>query len=172
MALSGVRSSSLRRFEKWVKTNIADPDQYEKIDWVAEIGSDLTYSEMIEMALYKFPVLWKSDAMAEQTRKIKRIIFIKSLVEKIRQGDVQATYRKTPKFGVYYVVDNRFRPKTGDWPIIEFYKTEKVKPYELTDDQAKLAGIDESKEIIELFEKWYGKPVPDLFRNWFRIKES
>lgn len=172
MAPSRVKVTSIRRFEKWVKANIADPDQYDKIDWATEIGNDLTCSEMIEMALYKFPVLWKREALPEHTRRIKRIIFIKSLMDKIQQGEIQATYRKTPKFGVYYVVDNRFRTKDGKWPIIEFYKTEKVNPYELTNDQAKLAGINKATEIIELFEKWYGKPTPELFRNWFVVKES
>ena len=165
-------SGSRSRFENWVKKNIADPDQYDKIDWDAEIGSDLTYSESIEMAIYKFPTLWKSDTLESQTKQVKQIVFIKPLVEKIRQGEVQVTYRKSPKFGVYYVVYNRFKPKTSDSPIIEFYKTEKVNPYHLSNDEAKLAGVDTSKEIITLFEKWYGSPSPELFRNWFSVKEA
>ena len=168
MQVSGSGSS----FENWAKRNIADPDQYDKIDWDAEIGSDLTYSESIEMALYKFPTIWKSDTLESQTKHVKLIVFIKPLIVKIRQGEVQVTYRKSPKFGVYYVVDNRFKPRTSDSPIIEFYKTEKANPYHLSNDEANLAGVDTSKEIITLFERWYGSPAPELFRNWFRVRES
>jgi|SRR3970040_525412 len=164
--------SSWDRFEKWVKENLADPDQYDRIDWATEIGSDLTYSEAIEMALYRFPTLWKDDIIDEQTKRIKQIVFIKPLIGKIRNGEIQVTYRKGPKFGIYYVVNNRFKPRTDDCPIIEFHKTEKVNPYNLSDDEARLAGVDTAKEIVDLFERWYGKPAPELFRNWFSVRED
>lgn len=172
MPNAGHRSSSWQRFEKWVKESLADPDQFNKIDWATEIGSDLTYSEAIEMALYRFPTLWKSDALSEQTKRVKQIVFIKPLVERIGMGEIQVTYRKTPKFGIYYVVSNRFKPRTSDCPIIDFYKTEKVNPYDLSDEEARLAGIDTAREIVNLFEKWYGKPAPALFRNWFMVREA
>ena len=43
--------------------------------------------------------------------KPKQIIFVKDLVDKIISGKVQATYRKSPKMGTYYVIENRFKQK-------------------------------------------------------------
>ena len=38
--------------------------------------------------------------------------------------------------------------------IIEFYKTEKIKLVNLSDDEARLAGVSTTK-IVDLFERWY-----------------
>ncbi len=86
---------------------------------------------------------------------------------------VQVTYRKSQKVGLYYVIDNRFKqkPETAKL-LIEFYRTDRINPYELTDNEARLAGIETAAEIRSLFEKWYGKPIPGLFRNWFRVLDN
>jgi len=94
-------------------------------------------------------------------------------VEKISDGKVQVTYRKSPKVGLYYVIENRFRQKPDSAHLfIEFYRTDRVNPYELTDGEALLAGIDSARQIRNLFEKWYGSPIPILFRNWFRVLDN
>lgn len=74
---------------------------------------------------------------------------------------------------MYYVIENRFRQKPDSAKIlIEFYRMDRVNPYELTDEEAQLAGIATAGEIRTLFEKWYGTPIPGLFRNWFRVLDG
>jgi hypothetical protein len=111
--------------------------------------------------------------MAESGKQVseakpKQIIFVKELVERVREGSVKVTYRKTPKLGTYCVIQNRFK-NTPSNLLIEFYKTEKVDPYALGDDDANLAGVQDSATIRKMFEKWYGSPIPSLYRNWFRV---
>jgi len=67
---------------------------------------------------------------------------------------------------MYYVIENRFRQKSDSAKLlIAFYRTDKINPYQLTDDEARLAGAETADEIRSLFEKWYGCPIPGLFRN-------
>ncbi|MEM2430304.1 MAG: hypothetical protein QW779_07235 [Nitrososphaerales archaeon] len=155
------------RFMSWVERNISNPKYLTICDWQAEFGNDLTFNEAINMALSKYPTIWKENVIQNHYQKIKQIVFIKPLIEKILNNEVQVSYRKTPKIGYYYVIDNRFKPCEPKI-ILEFYKYEKVNPYKLTDD-AKLAGIDNADEIRNLFRKWYGDPIPMLFRNWFKV---
>lgn len=74
---------------------------------------------------------------------------------------------------MYYVVNNGFRQKSDSARLlIKFYRTDRVDPYDLSDDEARLAGIDSATKIRVLFEKWYGSAIPGLFRNWFRVLET
>lgn len=159
-----------KRFMRWVERNISDPKYLEIYDWDSEFGDDLTFNEAINMALHKYPTIWKENVIQNHYQKIKQIVFIKPLIEKILNNEVQVTYRKTLKIGYYYVIDNRFKPKEPKI-FLEFYKCEQVDPYKLTDEDAKLAGIDTADEIRNLFRKWYGEPIPMLFRNWFKVVE-
>lgn len=156
------------KFLEWLKENSISPENLDLIDIEAEFGSDLSLDEAIELAIQKFPGIWKVD----NTRgsKPKQIIFVKELVDKISDGKVRVTYRKSPKVGLYYVIQNRFKQKPESAKLlIEFYQTDRVNPYDLTDEEAQLAGIDSANEIRSLFEKWYGSPIPGLYRNWFRV---
>jgi hypothetical protein len=155
---------------EWLRENSLSPENLDLIDVEAEFGSDLTYNEAVQLALQKFPGIWKVDSSTTRDSKPKQIIFVKDLIEKISDGKVQVTYRKSPKVGMYYVINNRFKQKPdASKLVIEFYRIDRVDPYELSDDEARLAGIETADEIRSLFEKWYGSPIPGLFRNWFRV---
>jgi len=101
---------------------------------------------------------------------LKRIFFIRSLVERLRSPEPpRVSYRKTRKQGRYRVFSGgRFHPK-DEGIIIEFYKTEEVDPRELTDEDARLAGIETAKELLGLFQKWYRGIPEKMYRNWFRV---
>ncbi len=153
--------------------NCLEKDQLASIDIEGEFGKDLSYNEAVETALHKFPTLWRSDTVKDFENRPKQIIFIKNLSEKIVEGEIQVTYRKSPKIGTYYVIENRFKQKPDSSRLlIEFYQTEKVDPYNLSDDEARLAGVPSAIEIRNMFEKWYGTPIPTLYRNWFHIKDQ
>jgi len=160
------------RFMKWVQDSLRDPDAFDKVDWTEEVDKTLTYNEAIELAMSRFPGLWKDDAQQEFYNRVKQIIFIKPLVGKILNGEAVVSYRRTPKLGYYYVKTNRFRKEDEPRIILEFYRTERVDPYRLTDRDAGLAGIETVEDILALFRKWYGDPLPSLYRNWFRIVEG
>ncbi|MCL5066934.1 MAG: hypothetical protein M1368_01095 [Thaumarchaeota archaeon] len=165
--------NTLRRFKKWMQENCHNPDDLVGIDVGAEFAQDLTFSEAVELALHKFPSMWRVDAVEKYENKPKQIIFVKQLVQKIVVGEVQVTYRKTPKVGTYYVIENRFKQKPDSSRVlIEFYQIDRVDPYKLTDEEARLAGVESAEKIRELFSKWYGTPIPALYRNWFRVKET
>jgi hypothetical protein len=133
----------------------------------------LSYKEAVEFALHEFPTFWRPEYMKEYEQRPKQIIFVRDLVRKISEGAIQVAYRKTPKIGTYYVIQNRFKQKANSSKLlIEFYQTDKVDAYKLTDEEAQLAGIATAVEIRDLFEKWYGTPIPSLYRNWFRVKED
>jgi hypothetical protein len=152
--------------------NCNDPSQLSKIDIEAEFDANLSYNEAIELALRKFPTVWRSEAFGDLPDKPKQIIFVKELIDKIISGGVQVTYRKAPKVGTYYVINNRFKQRPESSKIlIEFYQTDKVDPYKLSDEEAQLAGVETGDEIRELFQRWYGSPIPGLYRNWFKVKE-
>jgi hypothetical protein len=71
------------------------------------------------------------------------------------------------------MLDNRFTQKSGSSRLlIEFYGTDRVSAYNLTDEEAQLAGVDSADNIRGLFEKWYGKPIPMLYRNWFKVRSN
>lgn len=153
--------------------NCVDTDQLGNIDIEAEFGKDLTYNEAIETALHKFPTLWRSDTIRDFENRPKQIIFIKDLAARILDGRILVTYRKSPKIGIYYVIENRFKQKADSARLlIEFYQTDKVDPYKLNDDEAHLAGIESAEKIRKLFEKWYGAPIPTMYRNWFKVREA
>lgn len=161
----------MTRFRNWLNENAIGKDAVSGIDVDAEFGKDLTYDEAVGLALQKFPSLWKTDF--KDTGKPKQIIFVKDLVQKISEGRVQVTYRKSAKTGVYYVIANRFTQKSeSSRLLIEFYRTDKVNATELTDEEAQLAGVESADKIRSLFEKWYGIPIPPLYRNWFRVCSS
>jgi hypothetical protein len=161
------------KFRDWMRENSLSPENLDLIDTEAEFGDDLTLDEAVQLAIQKFPGIWKVDPNLYRDSKPKQIIFVKELVEKISEGRIQVTYRKSPKIGMYYVIDNRFRQKPDSSKLlIEFYRTDHVNPYELTDDEARLAGIESADEIRSLFEKWYGAPIPGLYRNWFRVLDN
>jgi hypothetical protein len=98
----------------------------------------------------------------------KRIVFTEALIEQI-QGRAEVTYRKFKLNGLYHLASSRFKREEANAPVIYVYRTEEIDPYILTDDDAKLAGVESAEEIRRLFESWYGKPIPHLYRNWFRL---
>jgi hypothetical protein len=149
------------KFREWIRENIISTETVEYVDIEAEFGSDLSYDEAIRLAIRKFPGIWKVDPDSLRDSKPNKIIFVKELVGKISDGKIQVTYRKSPKVGLYYVIENRFRQKPDSARLlIEFYRTDRVNPYELTNGEALLAGIDSAQQIRNLFEKWYGSPLP------------
>ncbi|MEM4311318.1 MAG: hypothetical protein QXX95_02915 [Nitrososphaerales archaeon] len=160
---------SWNQFIQWIKENLKDEEQFERLDWLAEFDKTLNLNEAIELVLSNYPSLWKEEVLQCHYNKPKYIVFMRFLIEKMVRGEVKVSYRKTPKYGLYYVINSRFKPK-GEL-IIEFYKTDKIDPNKLTDEEAQLAGIDSAEEIRALFKKWYGDPLPMMFRNWFRVKE-
>ena len=169
---TGLDAGTSKKFKSWIEKNCLDRDQVQKLDIEAEFAADLSFNEAVELALQKFPTLWKSELQEQRDNKPKPIIFVKDLIEKIIAGKVQVTYRKAPKVGIYYVINNRFKQNSDSSRLlIEFYQTDKVDPYKLTDDEARLAGVETAGKIRELFEKWYGAPIPLLYRNWFKVKE-
>lgn len=158
------------KLKEWMRENAAVPDSLNKIDIESEFGNDLSFNEAVLQALQKFPSLWKPDSIHSKDGKPKQIVFVKELVQKIADGKVQVTYRTTPKSGTYYVLANRFKQKSESAKLlIEFYRTDRVSADDLTDEEAQLAGIDNADDIRKLFEKWYGQPIPMLYRNWFRV---
>ncbi|MGI0078402.1 MAG: hypothetical protein ACRECH_02150 [Nitrososphaerales archaeon] len=162
-----------KKFREWMKRNCVNEEQIANLDLDAEFGQDLSYNEAVEVALHKFPSLWRPEYLQQYENRIKQIIFIRDLIGKIIDGKVQVTYRKSPKIGTYYVIENRFKQKADSSKLlIEFYRTDRIDPSKLTDEEAQLAGIDTADQIRALFEKWYGAPIPQLYQNWFKVKEA
>jgi hypothetical protein len=165
--------ANMKKLRNWMERNCIEPDRLSEIDITSEFGSDLSYSEAVELAVHKFPAMWRADYLIEYGQRPKQIIFVRDLIERILNGRVQVTYRKSPKVGTYYLIENRFKQKADSSKIlIEFYQTDRVDPYKLSDEEAQLAGIVSAEKIRELFEKWYGNPIPTLYRNWFKIKDK
>jgi hypothetical protein len=102
-------ASTLKRFKDWMKKNCVSQDRLNDIDFEAEFGKDPTYNEAVEIAFHKLPTLWKAEYLKEYENKPKQIIFIRDLVQKMMEGKIRATYRKSPKIGTYYVIENRFK---------------------------------------------------------------
>ncbi len=157
------RRSEWARFKRWVKANMNEPDAFDKIDWDALVDRALTFEEASEEVRRLLPAIW----VEEDSRPAKKIVFIKPLVEKIRSGEVKATYRNRPLSGLYYVVSNRFKDEVPNI-LIEFYRSEAVDTSKLTDEEAQLAGIETADKLREMLQRWYGsKPI---YRNWFMVK--
>lgn len=145
-----------------MRENCIEPDSLGKIDIDAEFGKDLSYNEAVGLAIQKFPTVWKSESVNAREGKPKQIVFVKDLVQKIADGKVQVTYRTSPKSGTYYVLANGFKQKPDSARLLmEFYRTGRVNAYNLSDEKAQLAGVESADDIHELFEKWYGKPIPN-----------
>lgn len=163
---------TLNKFRQWMNENALNPDGVKNVDVIAEFGKDLTFHEAVMLATQKFPTLWKPTDGQGKEVKPKQIIFVKDLIGKIEEGKVHVTYRKTPKIGTFYIIDNRFRQNVSSRLLIEFYRTDKVNAYDLTDEEAQLAGVETADKIRTLFERWYGNPIPTLYRNWFKLCNS
>jgi hypothetical protein len=157
---------SWKRFKRWVKENLCEPDIFDKIDWDTLVDRSLSFEEAVDEIRRQLPSIWLDTE--ESGGRIKKIVFIKPLIDKIESGEVQVTYRNKPKTGIYYVVSNRFKseePKV----FIEFYKSEVVDVEKLTDEDARLAGVETADELRNLLYKWYGRGAT-IYRNWFRVK--
>lgn len=104
---------------------------------------------------------------------MKRIFFIKPLIEKLRsQTPPKVSYRNARKHGIYKVYSGgRFHPK-DEGITVEFYKSEEVDPCNLTDHDAQLAGIPTAEKLLKLFRRWYGDVPTKMYRNWLRVVED
>jgi hypothetical protein len=156
-----------KRFLKWWKTNLlpydsGGPDEGAAFD---EVDRTLSYTEAVDEITSKHPEWFRNK---EKAAKVKQIVFIKSLLPRLISSEVRCTYRNRRFFGSYYVVTSRFK---HDEPclIIEVTNNEPVKTSKLTDEEARLAGIDSSKELEKLLHKWYGRDP--VFRNWLTVKQ-
>ena len=158
---------SWNSFKKWVKENLCEPDIFDKIDWDMLVDRSLSFEEAVDEIRHQLPSIWLD--IEEAGRRIKKIVFIKPLIDKIKLGEVQVTYRNKPKTGVYYVVSNRFKNEEPE-VFIEFYKNEVVDVDNLTDEDAQLAGVETADELKKLLYKWYGRGAT-IYRNWFRVKQ-
>lgn len=158
--------SNWERFLKWVKANLKDSSVFDRIDWSAEVDRSLTLDEAIGDVRSRFADIWKDKG---GKNKVKQIVFIEPLIDKIIAGEVTVTYRGSPKSGYYYVVDNRFKKTKERMVIIELYKSELVDPKRLSDKDALAAGIETSSSLLKLLQKWYGNPLPKIYRNYFRL---
>ena len=74
---------------------------------------------------------------------MKRIQFIRPLVERFREGRALCTYRKDPGAysGEYQAITSRFQKKSNSDLSIEVYLTEKLVVSELKEKEARLAGL-------------------------------
>ncbi len=162
----------VKRCKAWIQDSV-QPDVCDKIDWDSEIDPTLSRNENINLLLEKFPEAFESAAIDSYYNRVKQIVFIPLLVEKILADKVHCTYRTTPKHGFYYVMHSRFIKAHLKTPrcVIEVEKTEQVNPYDLTEQDAAYAGLT-LKEILDWFRKWYGEPLPLMWRNWFKVKET
>jgi hypothetical protein len=104
--------------------------------------------------------------------RVRKIVFVKRLIEKLQKGEITVTYRTSPKSGRYRPSTSRFKSGEVSELIIEFYKSEIVNPYDLRDEDAQKAGIETANELRTLLSGWYGDPIPKIFRNWFRIVQQ
>ncbi len=156
-----------KRFLKWWKSNVLSyesgvPDEGAALD---EIDRTLSYTEAIDEIISKHPEWFKDQ---EKITKVKQIVFIKSLIPCLIASEIRCTYRNRRLFGSYYVVTSRFE-RSEPYLVIEVTSNELVKANSLTDDDARLAGIDSSKELRRLLHEWYNRDP--IFRNWLTIKQ-
>ncbi len=156
-----------KRFLKWWKSNVLSyglggPDEGAALD---EIDRTLSYTEAIDEITSKHPEWFKNQ---EKITKVKQIVFIKSLIPSLITSEIRCTYRNRRLFGSYYVVTSRFK-RIEPYLLIEVTSNELVKTSNLTDEEARLAGIDSSKELRKLLHKWYNRDP--IFRNWLEVKQ-
>lgn len=102
----------------------------------------------------------------------KRIVFTKNLVQGILAMKIRCTYRRSPKLGTFLVFDSRFKPVDEACCKIHCYRSEEVDPKALTDKEARLAGVNSSEKLRELFVGWYGSIPSVMYRNWFRLLDT
>lgn len=157
--------SNWKRFLKWWHANILQREGFDEGAALDEIDRTLSYSEAIDDITSKHPEWFKDP---EKIARVKQIVFVKQLIPSLINGAIKCTYRNRKLEGMYYVVTNRFR---RDEPslVIEITHNEIVKPKELTDSDARLAGVDSAKELKRLLRRWYG-PNQVIFRNWLTVK--
>ena len=46
-----------KRFLKWIQDNLANPDDFYKIDWDTEVDRTLTFNEAVELVIAEYPGL-------------------------------------------------------------------------------------------------------------------
>ena len=172
MHLKEVNPKVVKRAKMWLEKSVL-PDTFDKIDWQSEIDGALSFNENVNILLERFPLAFREEAVLQFSNRMKQIVFIPKLIEGIVGGYITCTYRKTPKHGRYYVVKSRFVHTDKQMPrcVIEVYRTEEVDPYELKDvDSWPSIGPDGTAEALrDLFRKWYGEPLPKMWRNWFHV---
>ncbi len=148
------------RIERWIDSNIISEELKSAIP-IDGIADTFTYREAIGWLERSYPGFWKKG------KKAKRIVFVKELVPKLIRGEIKVTYRTRPKHGLYYVVESRFRREVR--ALIEFYRSDVIEMDELTDEDARLAGVETAERLRCLFLKWYGRVPEKVYRNWFRL---
>ena len=162
----------VKRCKKWIAESVV-ADVFSRVDWDSEIDPTLSFNENVSLLLAKFPEAFRVEAVDAYYNRVKQIVFIAPLIEKILRGEIQCTYRTTPKHGYYYVIHSRFVKAHLKEPqcVIEVYKTEQIDPYKLSEEDAQLAGLTRS-EILSWFHQWYGKNLPLMWRNWFNVRKE
>jgi hypothetical protein len=103
---------------------------------------------------------------------MRRIFFIKPIIEKMRSSDPPfITFRKQRKAGVYMVCSGgRFHPKEESI-IINVWRSMVVATDELTDQDAEDAGLSGLEELFGFLRKWYGDVPSKMYKNWFVVVE-
>ncbi|MEM2263465.1 MAG: hypothetical protein QW160_04505 [Candidatus Bathyarchaeia archaeon] len=103
---------------------------------------------------------------------MRRIFFIKPIIERMRSGDPPfVTFRRQRKAGLYMVCGGgRFHPKP-EGIVIKVWRSCVVSTGELTDQDARDAGLSSLDELLGFFKKWYGEVPAKMYKNWFVIVE-
>ncbi len=154
-----------RRFMKWWHNNIVLEKDLEGTA-LDEIDKTLSHSEAIDHITSRHPEWFKDQ---ERIARIKQVVFIKPLIPLLITSEIRCTYRNRRLYGSYYVITNRFK---RDEPslVIEVTDSELIRTDELTEGDAKLAGIDSVKELRKMLIKWYHNNKL-IFRNWLTVKQ-
>jgi len=112
----------------------------------------------------------------EGKESMPRIFFaLPDLIEKIGRREVSVTYRTHRlKEGCVYEVHRGSRHRSLPTGMrIRILEAEAVDASRLTDEDARLAGIDSAEALRALFLRWYGtKSPPRLFRNRFVLENE
>jgi len=99
----------VKRCKRWIaKSVVSAADVFSRVDWDGEIDPCLSFNENVSLLLTRFPEAFRVDAVDAYYNRVKQIVFIAPLIEKILRGEIQCTYRTTPKHGYYYVIHSRF----------------------------------------------------------------
>jgi len=157
-----------KRFTKWWHNNIIQTGRFDEGAALDEIDRTLSYSEAIDHIISKHPEWFKNQ---ERIVRVKQLVFVKALIPSLIENSIRCTYRNRRLYGSYYVITNRFK-HVEPLLVIEVTSNELIKRNELTDEDAKLAGIGSSKELRKLLNGWYGNNNNSLvFRNWLEVKQ-